>query len=123
LELLICGSPEPPNFKDLEKATQYKHYNPNDQVIQWFWQIIHNELSEEEQKKFLKFVMGTDRIPVQGLGGVRFFIQRASEDTENLPTSSTCYHVFYLPNYKTKAKLKSKMMTAINEAPEGFGQL
>lgn len=107
----------------MEKATQYKNLQASDQVVVWFWQIIHNEMTEDERKKFLKFVMGTDRVPVQGLGAVRFYIQKASEDSENLPSSSTCYHVFYLPTYKTKEKLKKKLMTAINEAPEGFGQL
>jgi len=37
-----------------------------------------------------------------------------ANDTEKLPTSSTCANLFKLPDYKDKELLRSKILYAIN---------
>ncbi len=60
------------------------------------------------------------RAPVEGLSGLKLTIQRGSPDTDRLPTSHTCFNVLLLPEYSSKEKLRSRLMTAIENA-QGFG--
>lgn len=54
----------------LESTCEYKHgYSSSDQTIQWFWEVFH-EMTEEEKKKFLLFLTGSDRIPITGMKSV-----------------------------------------------------
>ena len=53
LELLICGSKQL-NFKDLEEVAQYVDgYTEDSPIIKWFWEIIHEDLTEFEKRLFL----------------------------------------------------------------------
>ena len=47
------------------KHTDYRGYQENDQVIQWFWKCI-NEWDSEQKARLLQFTTGTSRIPVNG---------------------------------------------------------
>lgn len=40
--------------------------------IQWFWEVFH-ELSLEDKKKFLLFLTGSDRIPIEGMKAIKVF--------------------------------------------------
>lgn len=82
------------------------------------WEIVH-ALNEEEQRSFLKFVTGSDRAPIGGLGNLRCVIQRGGEDTDRLPTSHTCFNLLRLPAYGSKAKMAGRLKLAIMNA-EGF---
>ena len=121
LQLLICGSPIL-DFHELEKITKYDGgYNKDSFSIVQFWSIIH-ELNLEQKKRFLFFATGSDRAPVGGLGNMAFFILKNGEDSEQLPSAHTCFNYLLLPPYKSKEKLKDKLLLALNNA-EGFGLL
>lgn len=121
LQLLICGSPVL-DFHELEKVTVYEGgYTKNSPTILNFWSIIH-ELTIEQKKQFLFFSTGSDRTPVGGLGNLPFCIMRNGDDSDQLPTSHTCFNHLLLPPYKSKGKLKEKLLIAIDNA-EGFGLL
>ena len=36
----------------------------------WFWEVFH-ELSIEDKKKFLLFLTGSDRVPIQGMRDIK----------------------------------------------------
>lgn len=111
------------DFEELKKVTRYADgYTPNSQVIKWFWELMKNDFSLEEKKRFLLFMSGTDRAPVQGLSHVKMIIVRQAGDSEKLPSSSTCFNHFFLPEYGSKEKLKDKLVKAMENA-EGFGLL
>lgn len=38
--------------------------------IRWFWEVFH-ELPLSEKKKFLLFLTGSDRIPIQGMKAIK----------------------------------------------------
>ncbi len=76
--------------------------------------------TSEQKKKFLAFTTGSDRVPISGLGSVPLVIQRNGEDSDRLPTASTCYNVLLLPEYSSKEKLAQLMTSAIDNF-EGFG--
>jgi len=119
LEVLACGS-QALDFHKLQAVAQYGGgYTAQSTVIEWFWQVVH-EMSEDDRKKLLKFVTGSDRSPIGGLSKLNFVIQRQGPDSIQLPTSHTCFNVLLLPEYTSRGKLRDRVMTAIANA-EGFG--
>ena len=117
LELIICGI-QTLDFKELQKSVQYEDYNKDSYTIKLFWEILL-EFNEEEKKKFLFFVTGCDRAPINGLSSLPFVISRNANDIE-LPSAHTCFNNLILPDYKNKELMKNKILTAINYS-EGFG--
>ena len=116
--MLICGSPEI-DFSKLEKVTTYiDGFTEDHSLIRHFWHVVNN-FTHEQKKRLLSFVTGSDRVPLAGLTSISFIIQRNGPDTDNLPTSMTCFNRLLLPEYK-ESKLKEKLLIAI-ENGKGFG--
>ncbi|CAG9828985.1 unnamed protein product [Diabrotica balteata] len=114
---MITGN-ENYDWHALEEAAEYKNgYKSSDKTIRWFWEVIH-EMSLAEKKKFLLFLTGSYRIPIQGMKGVKIYIQ-PTNDEKYLPVAHTCFNLLDLPKYKTKERLKYKLMQAIQQT-EGF---
>lgn len=119
LELLVRGTPHL-SFKELQNTTRYEGYTASSTTVTHFWDIVHNTLTTEQKKQLLCFFSGSARAPLGGLGELRLIIQRASGDSESVPTSSTCFNVLLLPDYNNRAKLLKKLTLALFHA-EGFG--
>lgn len=118
VQQLICGISEL-NFKELEETTQYENCSPADQMVKWFWEILHS-LDDDHKKMFLKFTTGSDRSPLRGLGELNLVIMVQGLDDSRLPSAHTCFNHLVLPKYSTKDFLKAKLLQAI-ENNEGFG--
>lgn len=102
----------------LEESAQYKNgYRSSDKVIRWFWEVLH-ELPLSEKKKFLLYLTGSDRIPIQGMKDIKIIIQPTNDD-KYLPVAHTCFNLLDLPRYKTKERLKYKLLQAIQQT-QGF---
>lgn len=102
----------------LEENAEYKNgYKSSDPTIRWFWEVFH-ELPLEEKKKFLLFLTGCDRIPLQGMKAIKIHIQPTPDD-KFLPVAHTCFNLLDLPQYQTKEKLKYKLLQAIQQT-QGF---
>lgn len=86
-----------------------------------FWEVVH-EMSVEEKRRLLQFATGSDRIPVGGMAKLHFIIARNGTDSDKLPTAHTCFNVLLLPEYKTKEKLRERLLKAITYS-KGFGLL
>lgn len=98
----------------LESEAQYKNgYTSGDQTIRWFWEVFH-ELSLAEKKKFLLYLTGSDRIPIQGMKAIKIYVQPVNDD-KHLPVAHTCFNLLDLPRYKTKERLKYKLTQAIQQ--------
>ncbi|KAL3626638.1 E3 ubiquitin-protein ligase upl6 [Castilleja foliolosa] len=121
LQLLISGSVDGFDVDNLRVHTNYTGgYHEEHYVIIMFWEVIQN-LSLENQRKFVKFVTGCSRGPLLGFKYLEpaFCIQRtagnASEEAlDRLPTSATCMNLLKLPPYKSKEQLEKKILYAIN---------
>ena len=93
LELLISGIPtiDP---KDWQEHSKYYNYTPEDDIIIWFWELVH-DMTHEERILLLQFVTGTSRLPVGGFAnlygheGVSLFTIMKTETINSLPTSGT----------------------------------
>ncbi|KAF9013244.1 hypothetical protein BDQ17DRAFT_1536926 [Cyathus striatus] len=125
LELLIGGMSEI-DMDDWTKFTDYRGYEKNDQVIEWFWKCIRS-WPDERKSRLLQFTTGTSRVPVngfkdlQGSDGPRRFTIEKSGDPNGLPRSHTCFNRLDLPPYQDYESLEQKLLFAIEET-EGFGQ-
>ncbi|KAI8810381.1 hypothetical protein BJ742DRAFT_770398 [Cladochytrium replicatum] len=93
LELLVCGTTTSVvDFTALETGAQYDNgYSPSHPIIP----------------------IG---VPLRGVVGLTFVIQRNGPDTERLPTSLTWFGRLLLPEYSTREKLKERLVTAIENA-------
>ena len=60
------------------------------------------------------------RPPIGGLAKLPLLIQRAGPDTDRLPAAHTCFNALLLPEYAGKAKLRAKLLAAVEYA-RGFG--
>ncbi len=102
-------------------------YHSSQQYIKDFWDIIENDLSPEQQRKFLRFMTSCSRQPLLGFGSlepspaiqqIRLTDEEPSKNSK-LPSSQTCFNLLKLPNYNCKALLKEKLLAAI-ESGAGF---
>ena len=118
LELILCGT-QILDFHELKIAAVYEEYDKNSETIKYFWEILL-DFNEEEKKKFLSFVTGCDRAPIDGLGSLSITITNGGNDLNQLPTAHTCFNNLILPDYKDKEKMKKNLLIAINYS-EGFG--
>ena len=116
----------PLHSDDWTKFTDYRGYEVNDEVIQWFWKCVRS-WPPERKSRLLQFATGTSRIPVNGFkdlqgsdGPRRFTIEKAG-DPNQLPKSHTCFNRIDLPPYKDYASLEQKLTLAVEETV-GFGQ-
>ncbi|KAH9257308.1 hypothetical protein BASA81_004465 [Batrachochytrium salamandrivorans] len=120
LEMMIIGVSEL-NFADLRAHCKYEGgYTETTKVIKWFWEVVVDELSEEDKRLLLTFTTGSSHAPMGGLRKQNFLVQRAGPDSDQLPTSSTCFETLLLPEYSSKKKLKAKLTVALRNA-QGFG--
>ncbi|XP_015840693.1 probable E3 ubiquitin-protein ligase HERC4 isoform X2 [Tribolium castaneum] len=117
LQAVVVGN-ENYDWHALEEVAEYKNgYTSSDKTIRWFWEVIH-EMPLEDKKKFLLFLTGSDRIPLQGMKAIKIIIQPTTDD-KYLPVAHTCFNLLDLPRYSTKEKLKYKLMQAIQQT-QGF---
>lgn len=102
-------------------------YHQSQPYIQDFWDIIENDLTPEQQRKFLRFMTSCSRQPLLGFGSldpspsiqqIRLTENELSKNSK-LPTSQTCFNLLKLPNYQDKMLLKEKLLAAI-ESGAGF---
>ncbi|XP_053604119.1 probable E3 ubiquitin-protein ligase HERC4 isoform X3 [Plodia interpunctella] len=101
-----------------EGNCEYKNgYTSSDPQVRWFWEVFH-ELSIEDKKKFLLFLTGSDRVPIQGMRDIKIRIQ-AVADERYFPVAHTCFNLLDLPRYKTKERLKYHLLQAIQQT-QGF---
>lgn len=94
LELLISGLPDI-NIDDLYNNTEYKQYSRSSPQIQWFWRALRS-FEKEDVAKFLQFVTGTSKVPLQGFahlegmnGAQKFTIHLDSRSSDRLPCAHT----------------------------------
>eukprot|EP00818_Percolomonas_sp_WS_P010924 CAMPEP_0117451014 /NCGR_PEP_ID=MMETSP0759-20121206/8779_1 /TAXON_ID=63605 /ORGANISM="Percolomonas cosmopolitus, Strain WS" /LENGTH=1324 /DNA_ID=CAMNT_0005243581 /DNA_START=1599 /DNA_END=5573 /DNA_ORIENTATION=- len=124
LELLISGLPEF-DVEDLKKNTDYYGYNPDDEVIEWFWKWVES-LNQNDRALFLQFVTGTSKVPLDGFQGLmgmhgvqKFNIHRV-DDPHLLPTAHTCFNQLDLSAFESEEQLRKSMYIAIREGSSGF---
>ena len=122
LNLLINGVP----FIDIDdwmQNTNYINYTIIDEVIINFWEVVSN-LNQEQLSKFLFFVTGSSRVPIDGFKALesrkgnsyKFTIQRIAYDPErtNYCKAHTCFNRLDLPEFETKKEVEDAIFYCLN---------
>lgn len=117
LDILVSGS-NVIHWEELKGSTKYQDgYDRQSPTIVMFWEVF-DELNEDERKKLLLFTCGTDRVPIDGLKGLNFVIQRTT-CIDKLPIAHTCSRTLSLPDYKNIDKVRRNMHFCLYNC-EGF---
>ncbi|NWX09191.1 HECD3 ligase, partial [Caloenas nicobarica] len=96
LEKKICGHPEI-TVAELRKFIRFEDFPSDDTRVQTFLEALNN-FTSEDLSRFLKFVTGQSRLPVQ----ITVFPERTNLHALDLmPHASTCSCAFFLPNYSS----------------------
>ncbi|KAL6712161.1 hypothetical protein ACN47E_000038 [Coniothyrium glycines] len=107
------------SIADLKRVAKYEDgYTSTHTTICDFWQIV-DTFDQDDCRRLLEFVTASDRIPVTGYESIVFNIVRTAGG-DALPTSSTCFGKFYLPDYQDKQVMRTKLEVAIRNS-RGFG--
>ncbi|KHJ32343.1 putative hect-domain-containing protein [Erysiphe necator] len=109
------------DIDELRRITRYIAWegDANHHTIQDFWRIVA-KYDIDMRRKLLEFVTASDRVPVGGMSGLQFAIQRNGTNDSFLPTSYTCYGILLLPEYSSKDLLENRLAMAL-ENSKGFG--
>uniref|UniRef100_A0A672KSH3 Probable E3 ubiquitin-protein ligase HERC4 n=1 Tax=Sinocyclocheilus grahami TaxID=75366 RepID=A0A672KSH3_SINGR len=121
LQELLHGSPEY-KWKELQQCASYEKCSASDELIKNFWTVF-SELSEENKRKFLIFLYGTDRVPVGGFSkrSLKILLSDCPDAEDRLPEAQTCFGKFILPKYSDINTLRDKLIHAISFC-EVFGR-
>lgn len=120
LEELLCGSRDIGDLSLLRIHTTYRGaFHDEHPCINYLWEIL-SELPTVQQRRFLTFVTGSDRVPVGGIENVKLVVQSTGQDPSALPAAHTCFNTLDLPVYPTQQQTQLKLNQALEHA-EGFG--
>ncbi|BFZ64535.1 Putative E3 ubiquitin-protein ligase [Saitoella coloradoensis] len=97
--------------------------NPeSDPLITWFWSFF-SSLPGADQRRLLRFITGSDRVPATGAANLAFKISVMPEvngGDDRFPVAHTCFNQIVLPRYKRREKMEGMLRRAMWES-EGFG--
>ncbi len=143
LELMLCGIPviNPSDWRthtkiryiDSDSTKQRVSTEAQDQVLEWFWEIIDG-LTPEKRARLLQFSTGTSRVPIEGFKGLTsssgiihpFTIQllpreESSSSLSLFPKAHTCFNRIDLPMYKDQEELETYLSIVCEMEILGFG--
>lgn len=120
LQRLVGGDSSEIDVEDLRRHTVYSGvYAVGDDgeehpTVKMFWEVMHG-LSDRERRDVLKYVTSTPRAPLLGFGQLSppFSIRDGGTDQDRLPSASTCVNLLKLPQYRSAAVLKKKLLYAV----------
>lgn len=120
LQRLVGGDSSEIDVGDLRRHTVYGGVyqigedGEEHPTVKLFWEVLHS-LEDEERREVLKYVTSTPRAPLLGFSQLRpaFGIRDGGSDEDRLPSASTCVNLLKLPQYRTAAVLKSKLLYAV----------
>ncbi|KFP40138.1 E3 ubiquitin-protein ligase HECTD3, partial [Chlamydotis macqueenii] len=108
LEKKVCGDPEI-TVAELRKFITFEEFPPDDTRIQNFLEALNN-FTSEDLSRFLKFVTGRSRLPVQ----ITVYPERSNSNALDLmPEASTCSCSFFLPNYSSAKACEELLRYAV----------
>jgi len=133
LELLLCGTPATWTVQELHEHIQTDHgYSKDSIAVQQLLSIL-GSFDAVQQREFLKFVTGSPRLPVGGLGALRPRLTVVRKGNNgggggssggsgggSLPSASTCTSYLKLPEYENVNVMREKLLLAIKEGGGSF---
>jgi len=120
LQRLVGGDSSEIDIEDLRANTVYGglYVIGDDQqehpTVQLFWKVMES-FNDSQRRDLLKYVSSTPRAPLLGFSQLRprFSIRDGGTDEQRLPSTSTCVNLLKLPQYRTEATMREKLLYAI----------
>uniref|UniRef100_A0A7S3ZES9 HECT domain-containing protein n=1 Tax=Lotharella globosa TaxID=91324 RepID=A0A7S3ZES9_9EUKA len=116
LEKAVCGV----NSVDialLKRHTVYQGgYSQSALVIQYFWEVMENRFDNELRQKYLQFVWGRSRLPIDEMKWehpMKISRMNRADPDRVLPVSHTCFFQLDLPEYTNAETLYQRLKVAI----------
>jgi len=127
LDLLFNGMREAWERDVVVEQLKFDHgYTRSSRAVGFLLDIL-SEFDDVQLRQFLKFVTGSPRLPVGGLGRLSPRLTIVQKRPENgvspdvyLPSVMTCANYLKLPDYTSKAVMHERLLTAINEGQGCF---
>ncbi|KAI0477656.1 hypothetical protein GGR56DRAFT_638177 [Xylariaceae sp. FL0804] len=122
LQTVVEGEHQDVDVAELRRAARYVGWDASHRSVRDFWHVVRR-YDNRMRRRLLEFVTASDRVPVGGLAGVQFVVQRnGAEEGEggHLPTAYTCYGTLLLPEYRDRDVLRERLGMALENA-QGFG--
>lgn len=95
VQLLLNGTEEEIDFDDLKDNSKWDRSWQMEQ----FWSVV-KEFNQRQRKQLLKFITNYERPPLFGFKNLHpKILIKTIEYKNQLPSSSTCANVMYLPEY------------------------
>lgn len=97
---MLMNGPSIIDVKDWRENTKYEGYDSDEQIIQWFWEIVENS-GQEGYRNLLHYCTGSTRVPIAGFAKLesnsghvkKFCIRKIANSNENkYPKSYTCFN-------------------------------
>ena len=107
------------SIDDLERNYRLAGYTATSPQVRNLFTILR-ELSQDDLRKFLRFVTSSTQVPLGGFGVLepRFQIQRMARTGASgnvlLPATHTCFNTIDLPEYENIDELRVYVLRAIN---------
>ncbi|KAA6390381.1 MAG: putative E3 ubiquitin-protein ligase Itchy [Streblomastix strix] len=130
IELLLYGHTDI-DVQDWQESTIVEpSSDTNSYLINWFWDIVRTDFTDQKRRQLLRFATGSPAPPQEGFAFLLgqnsnrltpFKIQIFQFQDENmLPISHTCFNKIDLPRYRSKEQLKMKLILAIEQTNDGI---
>lgn len=126
LELMLCGL----RTIDVEEWRAHTVYagtlSEHSEMVRVFWELVV-AMTQDERALLLRFVTGTDRLPVGGFaalhgsnGPCKFTITSLDHRWDGLPTAHTCFNRLELPAYDDPRQLEQTLRVSMHESVGRF---
>lgn len=126
IECLLCGSVEEWKPDYLLECIKFDHgYSPSSTPVKHLLEVLCS-LTEEDRRRFLRFVTGSPRLPAGGLSALQprlTVVRKHSADdasAKDLPSVMTCANYLKLPAYEDVDVLRERLMYALHEGQGSF---
>ena len=128
IQLLLCGVVEI-DVADWKQSAEYKGgLTAARPLVAWFWNIV-TQFDNDRRAQLLRFCTGSNRAPAGGFNNLkgymgeqhRFTLESIPRDETYLPTAHTCFNTLDVPNYRSEAEFRDKLIMAITHS-EGFDE-
>ena len=115
LSLVIAGGGRL-DVEDLRQNVEFAGgFYEQHPTVQLLWEVLE-EMTNEEQQAFLRFVTSVSRPPILGFAALKpkLCIRQNQAGVTFLPTANTCINLLKMPSYPSKTILREKLLYAIN---------
>uniref|UniRef100_A0A8C5HZZ3 E3 ubiquitin-protein ligase HECTD3-like n=1 Tax=Gouania willdenowi TaxID=441366 RepID=A0A8C5HZZ3_GOUWI len=108
LETKVCGDSEI-TLEALKQVVCFDCRDQSDVRLRYFWEAMAN-FTNEDRSRLLRFITGRTRLPAAF--NIFFDDSCGGEKIDELPRSSTCSNILYLPRYTSASICEEKLRYA-----------